>query len=166
MNCDSCPTSRRKMAFLHLPSQFVSQVRVFTDQILWSSSDGSTGCSWNTLAYWPRQQCHQPQQMQPEFPLGSVFGERKKKHYSSGNKNTSTMIYVKNLSLLMSLWDDTCLLLCLWVSLLTATGFVQQKTNSELQKHCIITHNWMQKAIIFLPMAVCWISIHLQKINF
>lgn len=37
------------------PTQFMSQVRAFTDQAVWSGSAGSGVCSWAALAYWPGQ---------------------------------------------------------------------------------------------------------------
>lgn len=49
--------------------QFVSQVRVFTDQTVGSDSDGSAACSWVALAYWPRQPCLQYQQMPQYFHM-------------------------------------------------------------------------------------------------
>lgn len=92
------------------PSQFVSWVRAFTDQAVWSGSIGTAVCSrasllspWAALAYWPRQLCLPPQQprcRRISIQFISELEERKKKRgkksFSSGNKNMSTSIHVKN----------------------------------------------------------------------
>ncbi len=87
----------------HHPSQFVSRVRAFTDQAVWSGSVGSVVCScaslqspWAALAYWPRQLCRLHQSMPQNFySVHLRVWKKKKKSFSSGNKNMSTLIHVK-----------------------------------------------------------------------
>ena len=100
------------------PSQFVSQVRAFTDQTVWSGPVGSAVCSWAALAYWPRQLCHQHQQMPQNFHLlhfrvwekASAQEIGRCQHWFMSRKNYCVPVPDE----LVSLWDNS-------VCLLTAT---------------------------------------------
>lgn len=128
------------------PSQFVSWVRAFTDQAVWSGSIGSAVCScalvqslWAALAYWPRQPCR-PQKSMPQN-FHSVCLRVWKKIFSSRNKNMSTLIHVKktivSLSQMIVCVCETlivCVSFCLNCPLCwyLITGFILQKTNIAL----------------------------------
>lgn len=74
------------------PSQFMSQVRAFTDQAVWSGSAASVVWSWAALAYWPRQlyRLHHPVLWNIHSVHLGVWGEKA----SAGNGNMSTVIHV------------------------------------------------------------------------